>query len=276
MTNGASIRDLERRLAAAPASPLFARLAFALLNHGEVARAEALCERGVGLYPHYSTGRLVYARCMAARRRYAEAVEALEPVIAAYPGNLVLADLQESWRGHAAVDEAVAVADDGAEFTEVPVEEHPVVAMSHDVAETPPRTDEAPTDAIDPPVEEIPLAEEAPATPAVSVVPDHAEVMHGDGGEPPAPVPSKHAGTVPILQPVPMSLNRTSFIEPDRIVSRTLAEIYASQGAIGEAVETYRILLERMPERSERLEERLRELEVRMKSDPGPRPERVE
>jgi tetratricopeptide (TPR) repeat protein len=265
MTGGASIRELERRLAAAPASPLFARLADALLSHGEIARAETLCERGVELYPHYSTGRLVQARCMAARGRHAEAVEALEPVISAYPGNLVLTDLQESWRTLAAGDDPAVVADDGALFTEVPVEVPGVVSTPHDAAEAPAVTVEAPA-----------VTVETPPPPPVSVVPDHTEVMHGDGVEPPAPVPSKHAGTVPILQPVPASLNRTSFIEPDRIVSRTLAEIYASQGAIGEAVETYRILLERMPERSERLEERLRELEVRMRSDPGPRPERVE
>jgi tetratricopeptide (TPR) repeat protein len=225
MNPGASIPELERRLAAAPASPLFARLAGALLARGEAARAEALCERGVGLYPHYTTGLLVHARCMAARGRYAEARLALEAVAAGYPGNLVLADLGEEWRSRVAGESAVDAADDVAVFTDIP---------------------------------------------------DHAETMDGDGAEPPAPVPTKHAGTVPILQPVPPSLNRTSFIEADRIVSRTLAEIYASQGAIGEAVETYRILLERMPGRSERLEERLRELEDRMKTDAGPRPVRVE
>jgi hypothetical protein len=69
---------------------------------------------------------------------------------------------------------------------------------------------------------------------------------------------------------------RMSFIERDRIVSRTLAEIYASQGAITEAVVTYRLLLERMPERSQQMEERLKELEERMRTDPGPRPGAVE
>jgi hypothetical protein len=93
-----------------------------------------------------------------------------------------------------------------------------------------------------------------------------------EGGAPPMPVPVRGAAPVPILQPIPRAWRGSGFIESGRIVSRTLAEIYASQGAIGEAVETYRLLLGRMPELGEELGPRLRELEERLRSDHGGRP----
>lgn len=49
-----------------------------------------------------------------------------------------------------------------------------------------------------------------------------------------------------------------------RIVSRTLAEIYARQGAWGEAIITYRLLLLERPESSDQWEERIRELEAKV------------
>jgi tetratricopeptide (TPR) repeat protein len=198
MNNGASIRELELRMAASPSSPLFARLASLLLRDGEVSRAERLCDRGLELYPNYATARLVRARCLAAQGRHAEALAALSTIVSQYPGNVVLAGLEDEWRERAGSADAIA-ADDDAAFTDLPAVTAPI--------------------------------------------PDHTEVLAGEGVEPPARVPANVAGFVPILQPVPPSLNRTSFINADRIVSRTLAEIYASQGAIGEAVETYRILL---------------------------------
>lgn len=46
-----------------------------------------------------------------------------------------------------------------------------------------------------------------------------------------------------------------------RIVTVTLAEIYAAQGEYREAVEAYRILLQRRPEEAEGFQKRIRELE---------------
>jgi tetratricopeptide (TPR) repeat protein len=47
-----------------------------------------------------------------------------------------------------------------------------------------------------------------------------------------------------------------------RIVTVTLAEIYAAQGEYREAVEAYRILMERRPEDAEGFQKRIRELEI--------------
>jgi hypothetical protein len=287
MNGGASTRELERRLAAAPSSPLFARLASGLLSHGEVARAEALCERGVKLFPRYATGRLVYARCLAARGLVGDAVRTLETVVSGYPGNLVLVDLEENWRNRLAAEPETVVPGDDAVFTVLPSDERVSSAPTEtvDAVEAVETADTVePESGVDEMIEVIGAAAEPieaqmpPAQPAG--FPDGAladqDSMDGFTVEPPAPVPTKHAGIVPILQPVPPPMYRMSFIERDRIVSRTLAEIYASQGAITEAVVTYRLLLERMPERSEQMEERLKELEDRMRTDPGPRPGAVE
>jgi hypothetical protein len=46
-----------------------------------------------------------------------------------------------------------------------------------------------------------------------------------------------------------------------RIVSKTLAEIYVSQGAFAEAILTYRLLKQKRPAQSEEIDQRIRELE---------------
>ena len=47
----------------------------------------------------------------------------------------------------------------------------------------------------------------------------------------------------------------------DEIVTPTLAEIYANQGAYQEAIRTYKLLLHRKPEKREHFEQRIRQLE---------------
>jgi hypothetical protein len=46
-----------------------------------------------------------------------------------------------------------------------------------------------------------------------------------------------------------------------RIVTVTLAEIFAGQGEYGEAMQAYRLLIERRPEEAEKYQKRIRELE---------------
>jgi tetratricopeptide (TPR) repeat protein len=53
----------------------------------------------------------------------------------------------------------------------------------------------------------------------------------------------------------------TSPVPSSRIVTVTLAEIYAAQGEYREAMEAYRLLMERRPEEAEGFQKRIRELE---------------
>jgi tetratricopeptide (TPR) repeat protein len=50
-----------------------------------------------------------------------------------------------------------------------------------------------------------------------------------------------------------------------RIVSKTLAEIYAAQGEFGEAITTYQLLKLKKPERSPEFDVRIAELEARLR-----------
>jgi tetratricopeptide (TPR) repeat protein len=54
-----------------------------------------------------------------------------------------------------------------------------------------------------------------------------------------------------------------------KIVTETLAEIYASQNEYGEAIKAYRKLLELRPEESDRYQKRLAELEDRLRMEGG-------
>jgi tetratricopeptide (TPR) repeat protein len=54
-----------------------------------------------------------------------------------------------------------------------------------------------------------------------------------------------------------------------KIVSRTLAEIYASQGAIAEAIETYRLLAIQRPQEREAIEARVKELREKAAAAPA-------
>lgn len=75
------IAQLEARLSARPNSPLFARLAVALLEQGEVYRAIDLCEKGLEEYPGYTTGYLVAAQCYYAIGQMAEAERSLRYIL---------------------------------------------------------------------------------------------------------------------------------------------------------------------------------------------------
>ena len=281
MTPGMLTRDLELHLSVNPSSPHFARLAEALLRNGEISRAESLCEKGLELYPHYPTGRLIHARCLAARGRYEGALASLNEVVAHYPGNIALWQLEEEWRDLVALQPEPGP-DDAAVFTDLSVaathESDASVVEIPEASAAEPDMDSGmvtPDVATEERVEPAVTAGESPATDIETLrVSGNGiyEIVTGAGVPAPMPVPSIHAEPVPLLQSVPPSWKPAGFIEPDRIVSRTLAEIYANQGAIDEAVETYRILLNRMPERREMLEGRLRELEKRLRIDPGRRP----
>ncbi|HLB00123.1 MAG TPA: tetratricopeptide repeat protein [Bacteroidota bacterium] len=253
MTTGTSPRELEQHLAAHPSSPLFARLAEALLTSGEVTRAGELCERGLSLYPDYTTGVLIHAKCLAGRGDHVTAVRTLSRVIRAYPENIVLAQLGEEWSGLAAW------------------RDRPPAETSGSVPDTPAVTAPDAADAATEPVR-AQTAEHSPGRPAgmeelsPAVLPGPTDT---DVETPRSDVPDDAVmflGGIP--HPAPPMQGPPGFGGDDRIISRTLAEIYASQGAVREAVETYRLLLRRMPDREESFADRLKELEEQLGAGP--------
>jgi tetratricopeptide (TPR) repeat protein len=239
-------RELERHLAAHPSSPLFARFAETLLRTGEISRALDLCETGLQTYPDYPTGMLVYARCLAARGERIRAAETLSRVISRYPDNIVLEQFGEEFSE--AVREPVVE-------TPVPGETSPpgeaVTGVTRVSATESSEADDDTLPRFQASAAALPEPRDTVVKTADAPVPDDAIIFLG--GEPLAAPPMK---------------SPTGFIEQDRIISRTLAEIYASQGAVREAVETYRLLLRRLPGKREEYGGRLKELEERLRDDP--------
>ncbi|GEM_PF-6613790 len=72
--------------------------------------------------------------------------------------------------------------------------------------------------------------------------------------------------TVEMTPPATHDEPPSAFGSEGRIVSKTLAEIYAMQGAYSEAILTYRMLQEMRPEFREEYEKRIRELEPKVQA----------
>jgi len=163
-------------------------------------------------------------------------VESLSGIIPQYPGNILLGNLAEEWTSRILPEESfpdTITAPGGPQTEEVSaVQTEEISAVqTEDVA--------------------APQTQEVTPPPKATPVPDDAIALLG--GE---------------SHPSPLLKSPTGFVERDRIISRTLAEIYASQGAIQEAIETYRLLIERIPAKREEFGGRLRELEERLRSHP--------
>lgn len=71
-----------------PTSILFARLADELLQQGEVARAIEVCRRGLRYRPSYTTGHVVMGKCYQAAGHYEEARLAFQRVLLLDAGHL--------------------------------------------------------------------------------------------------------------------------------------------------------------------------------------------
>ena len=72
-----------------PTSILFARLADGLLQRGEVARAIEVCRRGLRYRPSYTAGHVVMGKCYQASGHYEEARLAFQRVLQLDDGHLV-------------------------------------------------------------------------------------------------------------------------------------------------------------------------------------------
>ena len=83
----ASLAKLERICSRNPASILFARLADELLRLGNVDRAAEVCRKGVRYRPLYPTGHLVMGRCCMASGRLEDARRELHQTLALDPDN---------------------------------------------------------------------------------------------------------------------------------------------------------------------------------------------
>jgi tetratricopeptide (TPR) repeat protein len=252
------VQDLEQKLLDRPQSPLFARLAHTYLVDGKTEEAMELCRSGLVSFPNYSTAYLIYARCFERRDDYISALVHLQGALNAIPDSSLLQELLANWKDRV-VRQNVAVTiqeEDGSQSAAILGERaEPFVAPDN----------ESHPDVSSPvvPAEEVELLlADSPAEPPVA-----ADL----------PVPLLQVSNVklqPSLSVVQESVRtvttRSAAVTDGRIVSKTLAEIYATQGAYQEAILTYQLLREQRPGLEREFEERIKELESKLVAKVNP------
>lgn len=236
-----ALKKLAKICAQNPASILFARLADGLLQQGDVAQALAVCRTGLRYRPSYVAGQVVMGKCYLAAGLCEEARLAFEKALQLDANHLAARwhlghiALQQS-RGDLALEhfESARARDPfGPELREQICK---LKGEPSDEARA--ETSEAPPDEADAPV----LVSEAEASPPVSELPPLAEEGIGE-----------HLDA--LIEP----RNPTPKPDAPLIATATLAELYANQGLIQEAIAVLEQMLVREPD-NERVIARLDEL----------------
>jgi tetratricopeptide (TPR) repeat protein len=247
---------IEQKLSRRPHSPMFARLADAYLKEGKAEVARELLLSGLEKYPSYPAAHLVLARAYAADRLFADAIRHLRIAAAAIPEAGHLAALEAEWEIQSAPHEEPIAADDAIEEANIPT--------AHDVAVAQAAVIESVAEEVSPATDLEPAVIEAVAeevVPAVEVATEPAPVVAAEE-------PVRPAVEQPV-QPAPRTTRHQAparKIEDGRIVSKTLAEIYAMQGEYGEAIITYTMLKQHRPEMTPECDLRISELEAALQA----------
>ena len=250
------VQSIENKLSRRPHSPLFVRLAGEYLVSGEVDKALELCSSGIHYYPQYGTAYLVRAKCFAAKQDYLSALLDLKHVVNVFQDSTLLQKYEREWKDLAVKQEiAGSVA-----------HEEPVVEISEPV-----HVEESNTAVPDPvltvedklqiEINELPVVDQVPvpaevvpsSLDVVPAIPEVLEIIPNNVLEQ-KPVPDIRSQELKTVSPKVL-------IEGERIISKTLAEIYAKQGEFEEAIITYRLLQQQRPKQAEEFALRIKELE---------------
>jgi tetratricopeptide (TPR) repeat protein len=249
-----NVELMESRLAQRPTSPLFARLASQYLERGDPEKAIQLCRGGLEHFPGYASAHVVLARCLAAEGDYRSALQELRHARELTTGAGLLGRLQDDWEARSvAAESAAAPAPDVALETESP-----------EIPEAVGPQEEVALDAEPVIVREVEEQAPEPPLPAAAPPPNESVVEAS-----PVLIPqAERSAPEPQARPEAATERRAEAPpeqeaeESDRIVSRTLAEIYARQGEYLEAIITYQLLKRQRPERANDFDARIRELEI--------------
>ncbi|MDE3057799.1 MAG: tetratricopeptide repeat protein [Bacteroidota bacterium] len=295
---------LSQKLADDPQSPLFARLADLYLANNQAEEALRLCEAGVSIYPTYTSAYIILGRCRVALKEKAKARTAFQKAAHLSPFNrtakALLAEIPENATDevHVVEDEFLAMtssAQDAAEDSQRSVKseiqkESPEIepaAVTSSGTEHRQFSNGTEEKTVENTREGIPRSLEA-----YLLQKTHAEPKSGfisldeylEGVPVPAEGPDRterspgiesiaerlqNAGKIiprtdmPKEQVPEPSSNETPRFESN-IVTPTLAEIYASQGEYGAAIQAYEILILSKPEERAKFERRIKELQAKL------------
>jgi tetratricopeptide (TPR) repeat protein len=217
---------LESKLAVNRRSPIFARLASYYLMEGKVDRTVELCLEGLHHFPHYPTAHLILGKAYEAQGRHVEAMLEYQKAKRAVPDNPTVVELLRKVE----VREQDAFRAFAEERGQKLQERRNTVAFELYAGEDP----DPGTGASDFVLERLRAAEQPPPAP-------------------PSPVPLRRER--------PAEHRAAEASTGPKIVTATLAEIYANQGEYQAAITAYERLREQHPEEAGRYSRRIAQLE---------------
>lgn len=266
------IHLIETKLSRRPHSTLFARLASEYLAIDKLEEAKELCNSGLQKYPNYATAHLVKAQCYAKDGDYKTALVHLQFALNVFPDSTKLQKLYNDFKEQL-VQKAVE-----ADLTLSPNIEKPEIQNLSELKKVAEQTEtvvsEQPTvETIIPSVNEIAVAKDinqaATENSKVEVIeePILPENIQNISVESQPAIITEESEQVQNanFQPVSeIAFETTKSFTDDRIVSKTLAEIYVMQGEYEEAIMTYKLLMRNRPVQSNEFEKRIKELEIEL------------
>ena len=280
---------LSQKLSDNPQSPLFARLADLYLSTNQSTEALKLCEAGVQTYPSYSTGYVILGKCYSALNENSKARLAFAQALHLAPFNQLARKLldeipftsdepiqnpeiestdttppaaetavQEESLPMQNVDEPQLTTEP---IAEAPVEEETVQeTVQQGIVETPP-VESAELSSVD---EYIQQHSANAGTEKLVSLDEYLDQAAEPTGLDSLATRLENAGRIVPQEPEP-SLSPEENAPLDSIViTPTLAEIYASQGEYGAAIQAYEILIYSKPNERERFEKRISELQAKL------------
>ncbi|MEK9136648.1 MAG: tetratricopeptide repeat protein [Bacteroidota bacterium] len=215
------IPSLEARLASNAKSPSFARLASYHLKEGQIQKAVDLCLEGLKLYPNYGTAHLVLGRCYEAMGRNIEAMLEYRRALKAMPDNPIVQGLLK----HVEQREQEAFKAFSEESAHKLKERKNTLTFEKFVEEGTEKKESTAEFLLKR------LQEVKKTAPSAVAEGQPEEAAHAQG------------------------------VAPSKIVTATLAEIYATQGEYKEAIDAYRKLVSQRPIEAERYAKRIVQLE---------------
>jgi tetratricopeptide (TPR) repeat protein len=234
------IAKFEEKIRANPLSPEFVKLANYYLINGNVNEAINLLHVGLNFYPNYTTARLLLGKCYLANRYYIDAKKVFEQLLSDYPDLSI----------------ARKYLDVAAELTKSEV------SRKHDEDIVPKLEFKAPEfNDFDYNYNLFPSYEVDELTGgnidenSVDVNPEFTEFKNV--------IESTHFFKREKVKPSLEKKRLRNKFEV-KIITETLADIFAKQGNYFDAIEAYTYLLKIKPERKERLESKISEVEMQI------------
>jgi tetratricopeptide (TPR) repeat protein len=288
---------LSQKLSDNPQSPLFARLADLYLAKNQSAEALKLCEAGVQTYSSYATGYVVLGKCYSALNENSKARLAFTQALHLAPFNQLARKLLEEiplttdepipTQEIEAADTTPPTAETAVQEESLPVQNADEPQLSIETIAEVPVEEEAAQESVQ--QTETEIVETPPVEPAQlpgvdEYIQQHSlnagteEAMSLDeyldqAAAPIAPEPTEldslatqleNAGRIVPQEPEPSLSPEESAPLDSIVITPTLAEIYASQGEYGAAIQAYEILIYSKPNERERFEKRISELQAKL------------